>query len=84
MLGIPLVVACFTLAAGFLPIGMIEAGIVRIDSPDDLRPLIMTLKVAVLLIALVASATALAISRYIVGPLEQMIGEIRDLRQDPA
>ena len=84
MLGIPLVVACFTLAAGFLPIGMIEAGLVRVDGADDLKPLIITLKIAVLLIALVASATALAISRYIVGPLEQMIGEIRELRQDPA
>ena len=84
MLGIPLVVACFTLAAGFLPIGMIETGLVRIDGADSLKPMIINLKIAVLLIALVASATALAISRYIVGPLEQMIGEIRELRQDPA
>jgi hypothetical protein len=74
MLGIPLVVACFTLAAGFLPIGMIEAGLRRTGDLANMRPLINDLKIAVLLIAFVASATALAISRYIVGPLEQMIG----------
>ena len=76
MLGVPVVVTCFTLAAGFLPLNWIES---RLDRPDDLRPLILNLKVAVLFITLMASSIAFAISRYIIAPVEQVIGGIREL-----
>ena len=78
MLGIPLVVICFTLAAGFLPLGMIEY-MSGLDRPVDMTALLNGLKVAVLLITLLATGVALAIARYIIGPIEQIIGEMRQL-----
>ena len=81
MLGIPLVVICFTLAAGFLPLGMIEY-MTGEDRPAEITSLLNNLKVAVLLITLVATGVALAISRYIIRPVEEMIGQIRQINPD--
>ena len=80
MLGIPLVVICFTLAAGFLPLGMIESTLGRYERPIDLKPLLTDLKLVALVIAFVAAGIALAIARYILEPVEQMIGGMRELR----
>ena len=80
MLGIPLVVICFTLAAGFLPLGMIESTLERYERPIELKPLLTNLKVVALIIAFVAAGIALAIARYILEPVEQMIGGMRELR----
>ncbi len=55
MLGIPLVVICFTLAAGFLPLGMIESTLGRYERPIELKPLLMNLKVVALFLAFVAA-----------------------------
>ena len=81
-LGIPLVVICFTLAAGFFPLGMIESTLGRYERPIDLKPFLTDLKVVALLIAFVATGIAVAISRHILEPVEQMIGGLRELRPD--
>ncbi len=75
-IGLPLVVICFTLAAGFLPIGLFDYNLSRVERPIELRPLILDLRLAVLLISLVAAALAILISRHIVQPVERMIAEM--------
>lgn len=78
MVAIPLIVACFTLAAGFFPLNIIEYNIGTgrvVDMPSLLR----NLKVAVLLICLAAVGLAIMISRYIIRPVERMIGGMREI-----
>jgi PAS domain S-box-containing protein len=82
-IGLPLVVICFTLAAGFLPIGMLDYSLSRVDRPIDLRPLILDLRIAVLLISLVASVLAVLISRHIVRPVERIIAEMEGFSGPP-
>jgi len=79
VLALPLVVLCFTLAAGFLPVGMFDVNLERAKSPEDLRTLILNLKIVVLLIAIAAASIAVSIALYIVRPLERMIGELSDV-----
>src|SRR5947209_12819694 len=74
--GLPLVVVCFTLAAGFLPLGMIAYSLGRVERPFDLRNLILNLRVTVLVIAIVATVLSVMVSRYIVGPIEKLIEEM--------
>src|SRR5437879_1835149 len=75
-IGLPLVVVCFTLAAGFLPLGMIAYSIGRVERPYDLRNLIFNLRLAVLALAIVATVLAVMVSRYIVRPIEKVIEEM--------
>src|SRR5436190_6698816 len=79
VLALPLVVLCFTLAAGFLPVGMFDVNLARAKSSEDLRTLILNLKIVVLLIAIAAASIAVSIALYIVRPLERMIGELSDV-----
>lgn len=78
LIGLPLVVTCFTLAAGFLPLGMIDVSLSRAENAE-LRSLVLDLKIVVLVITIVAAAIALAISRYIVRPLEQMMSGMLEI-----
>ncbi len=84
ILGIPVVVACFTLAAGFLPLNVLDSEIGRINGGEQLAPLLINLKIAALFIALLASAIAFAISRYIIAPVEEIIGRMRELNPTPS
>src|SRR5438132_3467073 len=79
VLALPLVVVCFTLAAGFLPLGMFDVNVARAKSPDELRSLILNLKIVVLAITIIAAWIAVSISLYIVRPLERMIGEMSEV-----
>ena len=79
ILGLPVVVACFTLAAGFLPLNILDSEIGQISGGEELAPLMINLKIAALFIALVASGIAFAISRYIIAPVEEIIGRMREL-----
>ncbi len=81
IVGLPLVVICFTLAAGFLPLGMFD----YVDLSPELRALVLNLKLAVLVITIVAATLTIMISKYIVNPIERIINEMEDLgaRQDP-
>ena len=79
ILGLPVVVACFTLAAGFLPLNILDSQIALVEGGEELAPLLINLKVAALFIALVASGIAFAISRYIIAPVEEIIGGMREL-----
>ena len=81
MLAIPLVVAGFTLAAGFFPLNMIEYNI-GTGRVVDMPALLRDLKVIVLLICLVAVGLAVMISRYILGPVERMIGGMREISEE--
>ena len=84
ILGIPVVVACFTLAAGFLPLNILDSEIGLINGGEELAPLLINLKIAMLFIALVASGIAFAISRYIIAPVEEIIGTMRELNPNPS
>ncbi len=75
IIGLPLVVICFTLAAGFFPLGMLD----YVQLTPDLRSLVLNLKLAVLLIALVAAAVSVMMTTYIVRPVERIINEIEEL-----
>src|SRR4029079_2980890 len=79
VLALPLVVVCFTLAAGFLPLGMLDVNLARTKSAEDLRTLILNLKIVVLLITVAAASIAVSIALYIVRPLERMIGEMSEV-----
>ena len=79
ILAIPIVVACFTLAAGFLPLNLIESEIASLRGGEELAPLLVNLKIVALFIALIASGLAFAISRYIIAPVEEIIGGMREL-----
>src|SRR5580692_6393990 len=76
-IGLPLFVICFTLAAGFLPLGMLD----RVPLQPEVHTLILNLKVGVLLITLVAAILAILISRYIIKPVETITKEIEDLSE---
>src|SRR5436190_2377574 len=75
-IGLPLVVICFTLAAGFIPLNLMDYNIRHIERPYDLSGTIFPLKVAVLGIAAVAAVLSILMSKYIVRPIERMIREI--------
>src|SRR5437867_13263981 len=75
-IGLPLVVICFTLAAGFLPLGLMDYNIRHIDRPYDLSGTIFPLKVAVLGIAAVAAVLSILMARYIVRPIEKLTQEM--------
>lgn len=74
IIGLPLVVICFTLAAGFLPLGMFDS----VQLSPDLRALVLNLKLAVLVITLVAAILAIMISFYIVRPIERITKEMEE------
>lgn len=85
IIGLPLFVICFTLAAGFLPLGMFDS----VQLTPELRSLVLDLKFAVLIITLLAAGLAVMISVYIVRPVERIIKEMEDLggrrdRDNPA
>jgi PAS domain S-box-containing protein len=82
-IGLPLVVICFTLAAGFLPIGIFDYNLSRVERAMDLRSLVLDLRIAVLVITLVATTLAVLISLHIVRPIEKMIEEMEDLTHKP-
>jgi PAS domain S-box-containing protein len=82
-IGLPLVVICFTLAAGFFPLGMLDYNLTRVDRPIELRSVILNLRIAVLAITLVATTLAVLISLHIVRPVERMIKEMEDLADKP-
>src|SRR6266852_3882291 len=48
VIGLPLVVICFTVAAGSFPNGMIDYNLTRVERPFDLKPLLLSLKITVL------------------------------------
>jgi hypothetical protein len=50
-----------------------------VPNPVDLRSLVLNLKVVVLVITILAAVVAVAISLYIVRPLERMIGEMVEM-----
>src|SRR5436190_1392332 len=79
VLALPLVVVCFTLAAGFLPLGMFDVNLARARRLEDLRSLSINLKIVVLVITVVAAWIAVAIALYIVRPLERMIEELSEV-----
>src|SRR5437016_4719089 len=78
-IGLPLVVICFTLAAGFLPLGLIDYDIRHIGRIYDLEGSIFSLKIAVLGITVVAGVLSILMSKYIVRPIERMSQEIEKL-----
>src|SRR5437879_11970105 len=77
--GLPLVVVCFTLAAGFLPLGMIAYSVGRVERPFDLINLIFNLRITVLSIAAVAAVLSIMMSRYIVRPIEKLSEEMEEV-----
>ena len=81
--GLPLVVICFTLAAGVLPIGILDYNLARVERPTDLRSLVLDLRIAVLVITVVATTLAVLISLHIVRPVERIIKEMEDLSDKP-
>jgi PAS domain S-box-containing protein len=78
-IGLPLVVICFTLAAGFLPLGMIDYNIGRVERPFELKNLVFDLRVAELAIAIVAAVLSVMMSSYIVRPIEKLIQEMEEM-----
>src|SRR5438552_3894377 len=79
VIGLPLFVICFTLAAGFFPLGTLDS----MPLPVDVHSQILNLKVAVLFISVVAALLAVMISRYIVKPIEAIIKEMEELSGRP-
>src|SRR5882724_5396252 len=82
-IGLPLVVICFTLAAGLFPLGMLDYNLTRVDRPIELRSVILNLRVAVLAITFVATTLAVLISLHILRPVERIIKEMEDLAEKP-
>src|SRR5579883_2964765 len=78
-IALPLVVVCFTLAAGFLPLGMIDYSIAHVDRIFEVRDLVFRLKLVELVIAAAAAALSIMISNYIVRPIERLTTEIEKL-----
>lgn len=74
IIGLPLVVICFTLAAGFLPLGMFD----NVQLSPELRSLVLNLKLAVLIITLIAATLAVMITVYIVRPVEKIIQQMEE------
>ena len=79
MLGLPVVVACFTLAAGFYPLGMIDQAVATGAGGAELKSLILGMKFAVLLTALAATTLAVLITAYIVQPVQKIVSEMNAL-----
>jgi nitrogen-specific signal transduction histidine kinase len=79
MIALPVMVMCFTLAAGFLPLGILNSSVKELTQPADLAPVIQNLRIAVLFITLAATSLAIAIASYIVRPIEQITQEIAEL-----
>src|SRR5438552_9644094 len=82
VIGLPLVVICFTMAAGYFPIGMIDYNLTRVERPFDLKPLLLNLKITILALTLVATVLAIMISMYIVRPVERIIQEMETLAEE--
>jgi PAS domain S-box-containing protein len=70
---LPIVVACFTLAAGLLPLGMIES---------EIRSQVGSLRMVVVLMAFAATALTVAITSYILEPVQRIIRELRTLSEE--
>jgi two-component system sensor histidine kinase PilS (NtrC family) len=79
MLGLPVMVMCFTLAAGFLPLGFLTVTMRDVSHTSDLLAVLPNLRISVLLITLAATSLAFAIATYIVRPIEQITQEITEL-----
>lgn len=82
LVGLPLVVICFTLAAGFLPLGMFDFRLSQVERPSELKSLVLNLKIAVLAITFVATTLAVLISLHIVRPVERIIREMEDISEE--
>src|SRR5690242_20275400 len=78
-IGLPLVVICFTLAAGFLPLDSMDYSLRHMERAYDLAGSIFPLKLAVLGIAAVAGVLSILMAKYIVRPIENMTGEMERL-----
>jgi PAS domain S-box-containing protein len=79
MIALPVMVMCFTLAAGFLPLGILSSALKELPNAGELTPVIVNLRIAVLFITLAATSLAVAIASYIVRPIEQITQEIAEL-----
>ena len=79
MIGLPVMVMCFTLAAGFLPLGFLTITMREVAHTSDLKAVIQNLRISVLLITLAATSLAFAIATYIVRPIEQITRELTEL-----
>src|SRR5437879_1258048 len=79
VIALPLFVICFTLAAGFYPLGKLDA----MPLSFEVHSAILSLKVAVLFISVVAAMLAVMISRYIVKPIETIIKQMEELSGQP-
>ena len=79
VIALPLFVICFTLAAGFYPLGKLDA----MPLSFEVHSAILSLKVAVLFISVVAAMLAVMISRYIVKPIETIIKQMEELSVQP-
>jgi nitrogen-specific signal transduction histidine kinase len=88
MIALPVMVLCFTLAAGFLPLGILSSSVNDLSKTmgpemtpviQNLRVHIQNLRIAVLFITLAATSLAVAIASYIVRPIEQITQEIAEL-----
>jgi PAS domain S-box-containing protein len=55
---------------------MFDVSLSRVDDPVELSSLLLRLKIAVLVITVMAASIGVALSRHIVGPLENMISEM--------
>src|SRR5213595_3825555 len=81
MIGLPVMVMCFTLAAGFLPLGILSRTLKDVSPGVDLSAVLQNLRLSVLLITLAATSLALAIASYIVRPIERITDEIAELAE---
>jgi nitrogen-specific signal transduction histidine kinase len=81
MIALPVMVMCFTLAAGFLPLGILSSSMKELgnNAAEEVAPVIQNLRIAVLFITLAATSLAIAIASYIVKPIEQITQEIAEL-----
>src|SRR5687767_11415084 len=67
MFALPIIVACFTLAAGFFPLGMMDS---------SMKSSVSNSRLVVVLIAFAATAVTVAITSYILQPVERIIREL--------
>jgi PAS domain S-box-containing protein len=81
MIALPVMVMCFTLAAGFFPLGILSGTLKDINPETDVSAVLQNLRIAVLFITLAATSLAIAIASYIVRPIEQITQEIAELTQ---
>src|SRR5438128_11926067 len=75
MLALPVMVMCFTLAARFLPLGILSSTLKDMGKSADLQ----NLRIALLFLTLAATSLAVAIAAYIVRRIEQITQEIAEL-----